>query len=312
MTEPETASVFFIGNATTLIRYGGFTLLTDPNFLHRGQRAYLGYGLSSRRRTDPAIEIGELPPLDAVVLSHMHGDHWDRVARRGLDKDVPVVTTTQAAGRLRRQGFGQAQGLNTWQQHELRRGDRTLTITSLPGCHAPGALRALLPPVMGSMLEFARNGRVEFRLHISGDTLMNRELDAIPRRYPDIDAAILHLGGTKVLGTTVTMDGRQGADWLYLIDPGPSSRSTTTTTRRSPPRSTTSGRRSPGSGWPTGCATSPGARPSTCPYGRGSRETGPRSGRDGASSGPRSPAVDRGADPVRAGRRSQTGEENIR
>ncbi|GIH76478.1 MBL fold metallo-hydrolase [Planobispora longispora] len=219
MTEPETASVFFIGNATTLIRYGGFTLLTDPNFLHRGQRAYLGYGLSSRRRTDPAIEIGELPPLDAVVLSHMHGDHWDRVARRGLDKDVPVVTTTQAAGRLRRQGFGQAQGLNTWQQHELRRGDRTLTITSLPGCHAPGALRALLPPVMGSMLEFARNGRVEFRLHISGDTLMNRELDAIPRRYPDIDAAILHLGGTKVLGTTVTMDGRQGADWLYLIDP---------------------------------------------------------------------------------------------
>jgi hypothetical protein len=29
----------FIGTATTLLRLGDFTLLTDPNFLHRGQRA---------------------------------------------------------------------------------------------------------------------------------------------------------------------------------------------------------------------------------------------------------------------------------
>ena len=39
----------FGGNATALLRIGGFTLLTDPNFLHRGQRAYLGYGLSTTR-----------------------------------------------------------------------------------------------------------------------------------------------------------------------------------------------------------------------------------------------------------------------
>lgn len=29
-------TLLFIGNATTLIRYNGFNLLTDPNFLHRG------------------------------------------------------------------------------------------------------------------------------------------------------------------------------------------------------------------------------------------------------------------------------------
>ncbi|MBG0830686.1 MBL fold metallo-hydrolase [Planomonospora sp. ID67723] len=219
MAGSDDVSVFFVGNATTVIRYGGFTVLTDPNFLHRGQRAYLGYGLSSRRRTDPAIEIGELPALDAVVLSHMHGDHWDRVARRGLDKDLPVITTPQAARRLRRQGFGQARGLETWRQHELRRGERTLTVTSLPGRHAPGPARLLLPPVMGSMLEFARWGRVELRLCISGDTLMGRELAGIPRRFPEVDLAILHLGGTRILGMTVTMDGAQGADWLHLIGP---------------------------------------------------------------------------------------------
>jgi hypothetical protein len=30
-------SIFFIGNATVLLRYAGFTILTDPNFLHRGE-----------------------------------------------------------------------------------------------------------------------------------------------------------------------------------------------------------------------------------------------------------------------------------
>ncbi|MEV4381130.1 hypothetical protein [Streptosporangium sp. NPDC049644] len=57
-------------------------------------------------------------------------------------------------------------------------------------------------------------------MHISGDTLLSRELDAIPRRFPDIDVAIVHLGGTKSPGVLmVTMDGRQGADWVNLINP---------------------------------------------------------------------------------------------
>jgi L-ascorbate metabolism protein UlaG (beta-lactamase superfamily) len=28
--------------------------------------------------------VTSLPDLDAIVLSHLHGDHWDRIARRGL------------------------------------------------------------------------------------------------------------------------------------------------------------------------------------------------------------------------------------
>ncbi|MFD0662499.1 MBL fold metallo-hydrolase [Thermocatellispora tengchongensis] len=154
----ETGSVLFVGNATTLIRYHGFTLLTDPNFLHRGQRAYLGYGLSSKRLTDPALTVGELPPLDAVVLSHMHGDHWDRVARAGLDKDVPIITTPEAARALRRQGFEAAVGLGTWHEHELTGPRGSLNVTAVPARHATGPVGRLLPPVMGSVLEFAEEG----------------------------------------------------------------------------------------------------------------------------------------------------------
>ena len=47
----ETGSIFFVGNATVILRYGGFTVLTDPNFLHQGDHAHLGYGLKSLRLT---------------------------------------------------------------------------------------------------------------------------------------------------------------------------------------------------------------------------------------------------------------------
>jgi L-ascorbate metabolism protein UlaG (beta-lactamase superfamily) len=213
-----TDGLYFVGNATMVIRYGGFTLLTDPNFLRRGQRAYLGYGLSSRRVRDPAISIDQLPELDGVVLSHLHGDHWDKVARRELDRDLPIVTTTHASGRLHRQGFGHAHGIDRWQQHELTKRGRTLRVTAMPGRHAFGLAGRLLPPVMGSMLEFeGAGGSVDLRMYISGDTLMYDELKEIPRRYPDIDVGVVHLGGTSLFGLgTVTMDARQGAEWTEL------------------------------------------------------------------------------------------------
>jgi len=86
-------SIFFVGTATVMIRYAGFTILTDPNFLHAGDHVHLGYGLTSRRVTNPAVEIEDLPPLDFVLLSHLHGDHFDRVAERKLNKATPIVST---------------------------------------------------------------------------------------------------------------------------------------------------------------------------------------------------------------------------
>ncbi|MET9023329.1 MBL fold metallo-hydrolase [Actinopolymorpha sp. NPDC004070] len=214
--------LFFVGNATVLLKYGPFTLLTDPNFLHRGQRAYLGHGLTSRRLTDPALRIDQLPPLDAVVLSHLHGDHWDRVARRNLDSGLPIVTTPHASRRLQGlHGFRRAVGLRTWEQHSMTKGGAVLRITSTPGRHAPGPVRYLLPPVMGSVLELATaDGEVRHRLYITGDTLMYPALEEIARRFPDTDLALLHLGGTTLPGgMVVTMDGRQGAELLATMSP---------------------------------------------------------------------------------------------
>ncbi|MCW2768138.1 MAG: hypothetical protein JWO11_4097, partial [Nocardioides sp.] len=208
----------FIGTATTLITLGSFTLLTDPNFLHRGQRAYLGKGLWSRRLTEPALQPRDLPTLDVVVLSHLHGDHFDRVARNELERSQPVVTTPSASRRLRRWGFD-AHGLRTWESQTLTRDDETLTIESLPGIHARGMMRALLPPVMGSLLEHRVGAKVTCRVYISGDTLTGGHVDEISRRHPDIDLAVVHLGGTRILLHTVTMDASQGVDFLQRIRP---------------------------------------------------------------------------------------------
>src|SRR4051794_21005191 len=147
--DSDDVTLTFGGNATTLLRLGPFTLLTDPNFLHRGQRAYLGYGLFTKRLTEPALQAPQLPALDAILLSHLHDDHWDRIATRSLPKDTPVVPTAAAAREVAKKGFARPSGLPDGQSPELTAGTGTLRITSVPGVHGPGLLAKLLPPVMG-------------------------------------------------------------------------------------------------------------------------------------------------------------------
>jgi L-ascorbate metabolism protein UlaG (beta-lactamase superfamily) len=214
-------SIFFVGTATVLIRYAGFTILTDPNFLHRGDHIHLGYGLVSRRQTNPAIEIEDLPPLDFIALSHMHGDHFDRVAERKLNKATPIVSTRHAVSYLQRKGFTTTRALRTWETLSITKGEARLRLTAMPGTHAPGLLAAALPPVMGSMLEFGTaEHETRLRLYISGDTLIHERLEVIPRHYPEIDLALLHLGGTMILGVVmVTMDAGQGVEAIRIIEP---------------------------------------------------------------------------------------------
>jgi L-ascorbate metabolism protein UlaG (beta-lactamase superfamily) len=215
----DDVTLTFGGNATTLLRLGPFTLLTDPNFVHRGQRVYLGKGLFTARLTEPALQPTQLPALDAIVLSHMHGDHWDRVASRSLDRGTPIITTQQAAQALSRRGFRETADMSPWQTHELTSGTDTLRITAAPGVHGPGPMARLLPPVMGSVLELLHGGEVSWRGYISGDTLYRPFLGQVLQRCGPLDVVIPHLGGTKALGVTVTMDARQGADLVELLKP---------------------------------------------------------------------------------------------
>ncbi len=187
--------------------------------MHRHEKVGLGKGLHATRLTDPAMELDDLPPVDLVLLSRFHGDHFDQVAQEQLDRGIPVVTTRQAAGELADLGFTAALGLDTWDAVTVTAGDRSLRITSCPGKHGPGVADLVLPDVMGSMVEWgeAAHSRV---LYVTGDTLMIDDLAEIPRRYPAIDIGIFHLGGTKMLDILVSMDAEQGLAAMRLVDPG--------------------------------------------------------------------------------------------
>src|SRR6201986_999434 len=171
-------SVYFIGNATTLIRFGGLTILTDPAFLHEGEHVYLGHGIWARREVEPACQIADLPPVDVIVLSHYHGDHFDDVAAQQLDKQLPIVSTADAVGKLSALGFERGHALETWQSLDVRKGDATVTITAMPAKHATEeAVNELLMPVNGHLLDFSRGGEHLYRLYITGATMLVDSLE---------------------------------------------------------------------------------------------------------------------------------------
>lgn len=220
-TSFEKGSVQFIGNATVIIRYAGFTILTDPNFLHKGDHVHLGYGLKSKRLTEPAIALDKLPPIDLIVLSHFHGDHFDQLVQEKLDRAIPIVTTDAAGKELEKLGFTSRHAVPKWSTLTVKKGDAELRITATPARHGPPGAAVALPETMGSILEFAKaGGSASYRMYISGDTLVYDEIRDIPKRFPDINLALLHLGGTRILKTVlVTMDAEQGVEMMKIVAP---------------------------------------------------------------------------------------------
>ncbi len=61
-------AVLWVGHATVLIQIDDKILLTDPVWTRT-------VGQISPRLVEPGVEVRHLPPLDAVLISHMHFDH---------------------------------------------------------------------------------------------------------------------------------------------------------------------------------------------------------------------------------------------
>ena len=231
-------SIFFIGNATVLIKYAGFTILTDPTFIHMHEKVPLGYGLDTTRLTNPAMEVNQLPLLDLVLFSHFHGDHFDQVAIRELDKSLPIVSNSHAVDELSIRGFTNTKKLDTWENITFTKKDNNnndveLQITAMPGRHGPFPVAMFLPKVMGSILDFkikgyrndsnsnnnSHNSNQLFRIYITGDTMVFDDIKEIPKRYPNVDLALLHLGGTTIMGIMLTMDAKEGLEMFKIINP---------------------------------------------------------------------------------------------
>jgi L-ascorbate metabolism protein UlaG (beta-lactamase superfamily) len=67
--------VTWIGHSSLLIEIDGRRILTDPVWSERA--SFLSF-MGPKRFFDPPLALDQLPPLDAVLLSHDHYDHLDK------------------------------------------------------------------------------------------------------------------------------------------------------------------------------------------------------------------------------------------
>ena len=178
-----------IGGPTVLLELDGWTILSDPTFDAPGRTYAFGWGTSSRKLSGPAIAAGDLPPIDAVLISHdQHGDNLDDAGRALLPSAGVVVTTRAAASRLRVAG---ARGLRPWEVTVLEKdGAEPITVTATPCRHGPPLSRPVAGPVIGFALGSPSRPSVVW---ITGDTVMYGGVRQAADRL-DVDVAIMHLG----------------------------------------------------------------------------------------------------------------------
>jgi N-acyl-phosphatidylethanolamine-hydrolysing phospholipase D len=74
-------SVTWVGHATLLLKVGGLSVLTDPQFSERASP--LGFA-GPKRVVPPVPPLDGLPHIDIVVVSHNHYDHLDRESVKKL------------------------------------------------------------------------------------------------------------------------------------------------------------------------------------------------------------------------------------
>jgi L-ascorbate metabolism protein UlaG (beta-lactamase superfamily) len=87
----EELRVTMVGHATLLIQVGGLNVLTDPVWSERASPFVFA---GPKRITAPGIRLGDLPPIDAILLSHNHYDHMDVATLKALHRrHAPLIIT---------------------------------------------------------------------------------------------------------------------------------------------------------------------------------------------------------------------------
>ncbi|MDA7599127.1 MBL fold metallo-hydrolase [Alphaproteobacteria bacterium] len=113
------ASVTWVGHSTLLFERGGKRVLTDPIFSDRASPFTFA---GPKRVVKPAITIAELPPIDAVIISHGHYDHLDLPGLKRLvaaQPDIEFIVPLGLAPLIKKTGSRHVTEIDWWQAHEV-------------------------------------------------------------------------------------------------------------------------------------------------------------------------------------------------
>jgi len=139
----------------------------------------------------------KLNTVNAILLTHLHADHWDAKARELINKDIPVICQPTDVQRLKQQGFKETIPLN---EHMEWKG---IGITRTGGQHGTGEIGKRMGQVSGYVIAHKKQS-----LYIAGDTIWCDEVKRVIDIYRP-DHIIVNGGGARFLqGDAITMTGK--------------------------------------------------------------------------------------------------------
>jgi N-acyl-phosphatidylethanolamine-hydrolysing phospholipase D len=172
-------AVLWVGHATALIQLEDKFVLTDPVFTDT-------VGQISKRLVEPGILPEHLPPIDVVLVSHMHFDHLSQGSLELIESKVKNLIVPQ-------QGlvYVPEYAFRSW---ELARWERWehggLRITAVPVRHVGFRYGVDADWMTSSYTGYV----VEYRgrtVYFGGDTGYGRGFREAAERFPHIDLALL-------------------------------------------------------------------------------------------------------------------------
>ncbi len=169
--------VTWIGHASFLIQTFQSNLLIDPNWAR--------WLKVIKRLRHPGLEIGDLPEIELVMVTHAHFDHLDRRTLRSIAEGQPIVVPFEVGNLVHDLGFRSVHELHYWEIFEY--GTARITLTP---CHHWGArvLHDSHRGFGGYIIEIG--GRT---IYHCGDTAYFDGFKEIGRRF-NIDLALLPIG----------------------------------------------------------------------------------------------------------------------
>jgi L-ascorbate metabolism protein UlaG (beta-lactamase superfamily) len=179
----------WLGHSTVLLEIDGLRVVTDPVW---GPRASPSRFIGPKRFQPVPVSVRELPPLDAVLISHDHYDHLDYTTMRLMRRmDVPIVTSLGVGAHLESYGIAPERivELDWWETCRVPGTD--LVMTAAPSQHFSGrGIHDGNKTLWSSWVIESQRHKVFF----SGDTGLTPEYAEIRQRLGEFDLTMLEIG----------------------------------------------------------------------------------------------------------------------